>query len=99
VIAGFDWWELVVAIAFVCAVATFIAYGLDKHYARRDKWRIPERTLLLCALLPGGPFGAVAGMSIFRHKTRKWYFRLINGGACLIQFFLAFMAVDSRVRW
>ena len=49
---------------------TWIAYGLDKGRAKSGKWRIPERTLLLLALV-GGSLGALAGMILFRHKTRK----------------------------
>ena len=49
---------------------TLAAYGLDKGRAKSGKWRIPERTLLLLALA-GGSLGALAGMIMFRHKTRK----------------------------
>lgn len=49
---------------------TWIAYGLDKGRAKSGKWRIPERTLLLLTLI-GGSLGALAGMILFRHKTRK----------------------------
>ena len=49
---------------------TWAAYGLDKGRAKSGKWRIPERTLLLPALI-GGSLGALAGMIMFRHKTRK----------------------------
>lgn len=49
---------------------TCVAYGLDKGRAKSGKWRIPERTLLLLALI-GGSLGALAGMIMFRHKTRK----------------------------
>jgi uncharacterized membrane protein YsdA (DUF1294 family) len=49
---------------------TWVAYGLDKGRAKSGKWRIPERTLLLLALI-GGSLGALAGMIMFRHKTRK----------------------------
>ncbi len=51
-------------------VIAWIAYGLDKWKARRGKWRIPERTLLIIALI-GGSVGALAGMLMFRHKTKK----------------------------
>lgn len=54
-------------------VAAWIAYGLDKWKAKAGKWRIPERTLLLLALI-GGSAGALAGMLLFRHKTRKTKF-------------------------
>ena len=49
---------------------TWAAYGLDKGRAKSGKWRIPERTLLLLALI-GGSLGALAGMILFPHKTRK----------------------------
>ena len=42
----------------------------DKHRAKKNLWRIPERTLLGTALL-GGSFGALLGMRLARHKTRK----------------------------
>jgi len=51
------------------------AFGFDKHRAGVKAWRIPERTLLLLALF--GPFGALAGMYIFRHKTRHTRFLLV----------------------
>jgi uncharacterized membrane protein YsdA (DUF1294 family) len=43
--------------------------------ARRGDRRISEKSLLLLALL--GPFGALAGMRWFRHKTRKMKFKLV----------------------
>lgn len=51
----------------------FLLMGADKVRAKRDAWRIPERTLFLTALL-GGSAGVWAGMYAFRHKTRHWYF-------------------------
>ena len=48
---------------------TFLIYGIDKWKAKKDKWRIPEATLLLLAAL-GGSIGALLGMSVFHHKTR-----------------------------
>ncbi len=61
----------------------FILYGLDKGKARRDRWRIPEKTLLLVSI-PGG-VGARLGMKVFRHKTRKWYFIFTVTLFCLLQ--------------
>ena len=36
-------------------------------------WRVPEKILFGAALL-GGSAGAWAGMYVFHHKTRHWYF-------------------------
>ncbi|WP_370866658.1 DUF1294 domain-containing protein [Gemmiger formicilis] len=47
--------------------------GIDKQRARRRDWRIPEKVLFGAALL-GGSVGAWAGMYLFHHKTRHWYF-------------------------
>lgn len=51
-------------------IVAFILMGIDKRRARRGQWRIPEAVLILSALLGGG-IGALAGMFLFRHKTRK----------------------------
>jgi uncharacterized membrane protein YsdA (DUF1294 family) len=51
----------------------FVAYGLDKHQARVDGDRIPERALLGLTLIGG--VGAYAACELFRHKTRKQPFR------------------------
>lgn len=51
-------------------IATFAAYGYDKHRAYYAKFRIPEFVLLLLAVI-GGAFGALMGMLLFRHKIRK----------------------------
>ena len=48
--------------------------GIDKDRAKRGAWRIPEKTLFACALL-GGSLGTTLGMSHFRHKTKRWYFK------------------------
>ena len=55
-------------------LAAFMAMGIDKNRAKKNRWRIRESTLFLIVLLGGGP-GGLAGMHVFRHKTRHWYFR------------------------
>lgn len=47
----------------------FFLMGIDKKKAQTGAWRIPEKTLFLSAILGGG-VGAIAGMQLFRHKTR-----------------------------
>lgn len=47
----------------------------DKRNAIRRGPRIPEIILIGCAVL-GGSVGAVLGMFLFRHKTRKPLFSI-----------------------
>ena len=66
----------VVLYLLIINIVGFLAMGIDKWKAKNQKWRVPEGALLLSALLLGGP-GALAGMLIFHHKTRKWKFRIL----------------------
>ena len=56
-------------------IISMIFFGVDKLKSVRGGWRIPELRLLLVALF--GPFGAYAGMLLFRHKSRKAKFLLV----------------------
>ena len=49
--------------------------GLDNSKARCHAWRISEKSLFLVSIL-GGSLGTWAGMYLFRHKTKHWYFVL-----------------------
>ena len=51
-------------------IAAFFMYGADKWNAKKNQWRIPEKTLLGIAAV-GGSLGAYTGMQFFRHKTKK----------------------------
>ena len=42
---------------------------VDKRKAIKNKWRIPEATLLFWAAI-GGSAGSLLGMYTFRHKTK-----------------------------
>ena len=53
----------------------FVLMGADKWKARHDNWRVPEKTLFLAAIL-GGSVGALAGMYLFRHKTKHLSFTI-----------------------
>ena len=48
----------------------FAAFGMDKSRAQRGAWRISESALMFLAAV-GGSIGALAGMHVFHHKTRK----------------------------
>ena len=49
-------------------IITFFIYGIDKLKAKKGKWRIPESTLLLLAII-GGSIGAWFGIKVWHHKT------------------------------
>ena len=53
-------------------VGFYVMYS-DKRRAIKHRFRIPERTLFIVSLL-GGSIGTWAGMYLFRHKTKHWYF-------------------------
>ena len=55
-------------------VIAFMVYGIDKLKAKKGKWRIPEATLLLLAIVSGS-IGAWCGMKVWHHKTMHKKFR------------------------
>lgn len=59
----------------IMSIISFCQMGMDKNRARRQRWRISERTLFLTAGI-GGSFGAILGMYVFRHKTKHLRFVL-----------------------
>jgi uncharacterized membrane protein YsdA (DUF1294 family) len=61
---------------------TFLVWGYDKLQAQVHRWRVSERTLLTLVLV-GGAFGALLGMLIFRHKTRKPLFWIVVVIGCV----------------
>ena len=65
--------HIVIIYLVLINLAAFVLMGLDKRKAKKNLWRIPEKTLFLSAIL-GGSAGAIAGMYVFHHKTRHWYF-------------------------
>ena len=55
-------------------VITFVVYGIDKLKAKKGKWRVPETTLLLLAII-GGSVGAWCGVKVWHHKTMHAKFK------------------------
>ena len=66
----------------------FIVYGIDKLKARKGRWRIPESTLLLLAII-GGSVGAWLGMKVWHHKTMHLKFKYGLPAILLLQLALA----------
>jgi uncharacterized membrane protein YsdA (DUF1294 family) len=80
---------MVITYLLIANLVGFSLMGIDKSKAKRHAWRIPEKTLFLASLL-GGSVGTWAGMYVFRHKTKHWYFVV---GMPLI------LAVQIAVAW
>lgn len=77
--------SLINALAFLLMLA-------DKQRAKKHRWRIPEAVLLGAAAL-GGSVGALFGMWLFHHKTRKAKFfitiPLLLAAQCALLYWLS----------
>lgn len=71
------WYRAVLIFYLFMSVAAFALYGVDKHRARQNQWRVKESTLLWISFL-GGSVGALIGMRAFRHKTKHRYFGFVG---------------------
>lgn len=58
------------------SLVTFLVYFKDKSAAKNGRWRTPEATLHLLALVGGWP-GALIAQRTFRHKTKKTSFQVV----------------------
>ena len=54
---------------FIINIIGFFIMWKDKKAAVNHKWRIRENTLFFIAII-GGSLGILAGMRIYRHKTK-----------------------------
>lgn len=74
--------------------AAFTLMLADKYKAKKHRWRVPERVLIGSALL-GGSIGALAGMYLFRHKTRHLKFTRGIPAILTGQLILAFWIISK----
>jgi len=70
-------------------IVTFFIYGIDKFNAMNNRWRIPNKSLLLCAFFFGG-IGAFFGMRIFRHKTKTKEFVILVPIGAIVSLLLGY---------
>ena len=82
---------------FLMNAAGFLVMFIDKQKARRGRWRIPERTLLLLAAL-GGSVGSLLGMYLFHHKTKHLKFTLGIPLILILQLLLAWLLCRYAAR-
>ena len=71
------------ALVAVMSIITYFTYYADKQKAQNGKWRIRESVLLGLGFF-GGALGALLAMNVYRHKTKHWYFWLLNTLSLLI---------------
>lgn len=72
------------AALIIMSVIAFFVFGYDKRCAQRDRRRVSEKTLLLLCTFFGAP-GGMAGMRVWRHKTKKAPFPFVVPVLCIIQ--------------
>lgn len=70
-------------------ILSFILYGFDKRLAIKRKDRVEEKLLFFVSFLGGG-LGSLIGMKIFRHKTNKVLFWIINSISIFVWFIIIF---------
>lgn len=75
----------------------FLTMFIDKRKAKYGRWRIPEQTLLILAII-GGSIGAMVGMYTFRHKTKKLRFSVGFPIILILQIILIFSVWNDFIR-
>ncbi len=81
---------ILLAYLVIINACLFFMMGADKRKAKKGKMRIPEAKLFLFAIL-GGSIGGIAGIYLFRHKTKHKSFTV--GFPLILLFQLALAAV------
>lgn len=80
--------KLILGYLVLANIAGLVVMGIDKAKAIKGAWRIPEKTLFLFSLI-GGSIGTWAGMYLFHHKTKHWYFVIGMPAILIIQLVIA----------
>ena len=97
---GYPWVALAAWLIAVNLV-TLATYAYDKVIANSSWMRVPEKVLLMLALIGGTP-AALIGMWRFRHKTSKGSFLAKFGVVVLIQIALIavyYLFIKQRIGW
>ncbi|MBQ6789319.1 MAG: DUF1294 domain-containing protein [Clostridia bacterium] len=62
-------YKIVLIYLALISLTSIITTAWDKHCAKRDMWRVPEKTLLILSAL-GGSVAMYITMKTIRHKTK-----------------------------
>ena len=84
--------KYILAYLLLINAAAFVLMLADKVKAKKNRWRIPERTLIGSAVI-GGSIGALLGMYTFRHKTKHLKFTLGIPAILIAQIALAIFLI------
>lgn len=86
--------ELLLVYLLIINADGFLLMLADKRKARKNRWRIPEATLMTVAAV-GGSLGCMIGMRLFRHKTRHPKFFIGLPVILAVQVIALFLAWDT----
>ena len=80
----------------VVNILTIIVFGVDKMNAKSNRQRVRFVTLLGLAFI-GGSVGALIGMYVFHHKTKKAYFTVGVPLILLMQVVVLFYVMNMGI--
>ena len=75
---------------------SFITMYIDKKRAETHKWRIPEARMFLLAAVFGS-IGVLAGMRVFRHKTKHMKFVIGIPFILIVQIIVGYLVVRNFI--
>lgn len=80
----------------VVNIIGFLIMFVDKRKAEKNRWRIPEKTLFMFSMI-GGSIGTLAGMYVFRHKTKKLRFAIGFPAILILQIIIVITLVTQFI--
>jgi uncharacterized membrane protein YsdA (DUF1294 family) len=80
----------------IMSTITLIFYIIDKEKAKRNKYRIREKTLVLLSFLLGS-CGGLIGMYLIRHKNRHIKFIITNWLFLIIHIVLGYFILTYAI--
>lgn len=85
-------------VLYLCLIGIIdaLVFAYDKHCARNDKRRIPERVLHLLELL-GGIFIILPIMYLLRHKSRKAKYYIVTYLILVLWIALLYLLISQHV--
>ena len=86
--------KIIIGYFILVNIVGFLSMAIDKEKAIHNKWRIPEKTLFIIAII-GGSLGSILGMQMFRHKTKHASFTIGMPVILMIQIVLILLAYSK----